>query len=576
MLAQVEIPKSLRNDKSDVFDDSNKTCYLCGLKGHIARNCPGSDQAPDAMKCQLCHRYVHRTEYCWEDEKNASRRPERWRSILPNRKDKEEDPVLVSYSLMSCLRDEFDPASDEEDDSSLCLEPLEPSTDDLMAWQQAIEQELELYRQVRVFETPDLEGARAVKNELYSPIIVPPVHEDEEDDIETTELVTILEELSSDEETALPFSQHQAQKSSERPLAPYWYLRRHRERYESGVDTRDTHSPTTVNQFPYLTEQGSNNNTEQEMIDYSRETLMADATSAYTLVNTNHDTRPPSEFSMPSFEGDREGNQASDDSDVEVVPVPAAAYAHPNVYRSTQREEASDYDSVREDGFIYDSEEDSPYEPELDNVKNSDDDEMNSFCTNVGDEVDMLSSPSGTIPFDPIDLTISMESTETQEQESQALFSDESESVEDSSPRRVIQYPDQDLFWDIRREQAFLTIRMEDVCAFTGRNIPYHGRRMTTDASRRAFNHLLLEEEIMRYEREQMIRGMGHHGPIGSSDAANRQVMTALNPEYVSEVVDAINCGHDFENARVFSYVSDDETIMSETSMKMNSMNTLT
>ena len=71
---------------------------------------------------------------------------------------------------------------------------------------------------------------------------------------------------------------------------------------------------------------------------------------------------------------------------------------------------------------------------------------MNSFCTNVGDEVDMLSSPAGTTPFNPIDLTISMESAEDQEheQETQALFSDES--VEESSTRRVLQYPDPELF----------------------------------------------------------------------------------------------------------------------------------
>ena len=40
--------------------------------------------------------------------------------------------------------------------------------------------------------------------------------------------------------------------------------------------------------------------------------------------------------------------------------------------------------------------------------------------------------------------------------------------------------------------------------------------------------------------------------------------MTALNPEYATEVVDALNCGHDFEADRVFTYVSDDETIVSE------------
>ena len=321
LLAQVEVPKSIRNDRNNVYDDSNKICYLCGLKGHVARNCPGADQAPDAMKCQLYHHYGHRTEYCWEDEKNASRRPERWRSILPQRKDKEEDPVLISYSLMSCLRDEFDPATFEEDDCSLCLEPLEPSTDDLMAWQQAIDQELKRCRKLKVFKTPDLEEARAVKNELYSPIILPPIHDNEEDDNETTELVTLLEDLSSDEETVSPLFQPQVQTPSERPLAPYWYLRRHRERYETS--RVDTHSPTTVIQFPCLVEQGSHNNMEREMTDQGRGTNLADATSAYTLVNTNHETRPPSAFAMPSFVRDQERTQASDESDVEVVPVPA-------------------------------------------------------------------------------------------------------------------------------------------------------------------------------------------------------------------------------------------------------------
>ena len=85
------------------------------------------------------------------------------------------------------------------------------------------------------------------------------------------------------------------------------------------------------------------------------------------------------------------------------------------------------------------------------------------------------------------------------------------------------------------------------------------------DASGLFFNHPLLEEEIMRHEREHMIRAVGHRGPVSASDAVNRHVMTALkNPEYDTEVVDAINGGHDFEANRVFSYVSNDEKIMSE------------
>ena len=232
---------------------------------------------------------------------------------------------------------------------------------------------------------------------------------------------------------------------------------------------------------------------------------MMDVPHAFTTVDTghpNHDPRSYPVFSMPSMERNQEENPSyDDDSDVEVAPVPAAAYADPSVYRWIQRDDASDYDStVEERGFIYDSEEDSSFDP--DKAKSSDDDEVNSFCTDVGNEVEILNSPAGTTPFDPIDLTISMDSTEDLEpefQETQALFSDAS--VEESSARRALP----ELFWGIREEQAFFDLRMEDLCAFTGRNIPYHGRRMTTDASRRAFNHLLREEETMRHEREQMI-----------------------------------------------------------------------
>ena len=179
---------------------------------------------------------------------------------------------------------------------------------------------------------------------------------------------------------------------------------------------------------------------------------------------------------------EREIESDEDDSGVEVAPVPAAAFADPSVYRWPQRDDASDFDSAAEEmSFAYNDNEDSSFYP--DNAKSSEDDEVSGYCTDAGNEVEMLNSPGGT-PFDPIDLNVSKDDTENQEsnyQESQLLFSDTSDtSDEEPSARQVLQYPNQVLFWDVRQEHAYFDLRMEDICAFTGRNIPYHGRRMTT------------------------------------------------------------------------------------------------
>ena len=54
------------------------------------------------MKCDLCHRYGHRREFCWEDNRNSHPRPEGWRSILPSVKSTEDDDVaLVSFNHMN-------------------------------------------------------------------------------------------------------------------------------------------------------------------------------------------------------------------------------------------------------------------------------------------------------------------------------------------------------------------------------------------------------------------------------------------------------------------------------------------
>ena len=183
---------------------------------------------------------------------------------------------------------------------------------------------------------------------------------------------------------------------------------------------------------------------------------------------------------MPSVERDQEERASDDDdSDVEVAPVSAAAYADPSVYRWPQKDDASDFDSAAEEmSFSYDDNEDPSFSP--DNEKSSEDEEVSSYYTDVGNEVEILNSPSAATPFDPIDLRVSKDDTEAQEsnyQESQPLFSDTSD--DEPGARRVLQNPGPVLFWNVRQEQAFFDLRMEDICAFTGRNIPYHGRFRT-------------------------------------------------------------------------------------------------
>ena len=123
------------------------------------RNCPkASPKESIPMKCELCARYGHRTDFCWEDEKNAHRRPEGWRSILPPKSDPDDDAVLISYSLMTYLCDEFD-ADDEQstysDTDSIELTSLSSLPDpDLLSWQRAIEMELQQLRDANMASDP--------------------------------------------------------------------------------------------------------------------------------------------------------------------------------------------------------------------------------------------------------------------------------------------------------------------------------------------------------------------------------------------------------------------------------------
>ena len=87
-----------------------------------------------------------------------------------------------------------------------------------------------------MFRSPQPEEVAAVRNELFSPLIVPPVLNEEEEDNTTIGLAEFLEDLSSDEESvpALadpPLILPPVRRPSERPLVPYWYLRRQVERH---------------------------------------------------------------------------------------------------------------------------------------------------------------------------------------------------------------------------------------------------------------------------------------------------------------------------------------------------------
>ena len=50
-----------------------------------------------------------------------------------------------------------------------------------------------------------------------------------------------------------------------------------------------------------------------------------------------------------------------------------------------------------------------------------------------------------------------------------------------------------------------------------------------------------------------------HLGSIDSFDPVNINVMTSLNPEYVSDIQDAVNSGLDENFRGIFTYVSDND-----------------
>ena len=83
------------------------TCYFCKEKGHKANNCPkksgGKTKAKFEGNCNLCGRKGHMKADCFEDEKNADKRPKNWKSKMANDGRSETQTALVdSMGVLNC------------------------------------------------------------------------------------------------------------------------------------------------------------------------------------------------------------------------------------------------------------------------------------------------------------------------------------------------------------------------------------------------------------------------------------------------------------------------------------------
>ena len=105
-------------------DARERTCFLCGNKGHLMHECPlkNSGKEPVVSKCTFCNRYGHRTEFCWENERNAHRRPDGWTSIMPAKDP--EDAGLVSFSLSAVDKEKNNEEVRLIDNEAELLSPL--------------------------------------------------------------------------------------------------------------------------------------------------------------------------------------------------------------------------------------------------------------------------------------------------------------------------------------------------------------------------------------------------------------------------------------------------------------------
>jgi hypothetical protein len=80
--------------------EDKRECFKCHQKGHIAMNCPNKKE----IKCETCGGN-HRTIACWEDERNAHRRPDGWKS-------KSETTAVQADKAVMLAHIDFEPPHD--------------------------------------------------------------------------------------------------------------------------------------------------------------------------------------------------------------------------------------------------------------------------------------------------------------------------------------------------------------------------------------------------------------------------------------------------------------------------------
>ena len=120
--------KTANNVKNEVTLTSfDGKCHKCGIKGHMSKDCRVKDckkvgkckstrnnqnKGTFSKKCHLCHKKGHVKENCFELEKNASRRPQGWKSCLNGNEtsnvaiDEEESSCNNEFVLVSVSDDE--------------------------------------------------------------------------------------------------------------------------------------------------------------------------------------------------------------------------------------------------------------------------------------------------------------------------------------------------------------------------------------------------------------------------------------------------------------------------------------
>jgi len=98
--------KKKKNDESEVLLGSfDGVCYKCQKKGHKANRCPmkGSDNGQTKTgfsgACNLCGRKGHKKADCWEDPRNAAKRPKNYNAKSKIEKEKSEESGSLSLLM---------------------------------------------------------------------------------------------------------------------------------------------------------------------------------------------------------------------------------------------------------------------------------------------------------------------------------------------------------------------------------------------------------------------------------------------------------------------------------------------